>query len=128
MNIGIGLKKTAYTLYNKYIIFFAVLYLSTFFYPRVNIEIGFALKLFMMSSFLVFILNLKKFKFYLNNYDYVYILFISYASITVIFSHDILSGFRMILGSLILLFCYFTIKYLLNYLIRLNQNYLGFGI
>ena len=59
MNIGIGLKKTAYTLYNKYIIFFAVLYLSTFFYPRVNIEIGFALKLFMMSSFLVFILNLK---------------------------------------------------------------------
>jgi hypothetical protein len=72
MNIGIGLKKTAYTLYNKYIIFFAVLYLSTFFYPRVNIEIGFALKLFMMSSFLVFILNLKKFKFYLNNYDYIF--------------------------------------------------------
>ena len=121
MNIRIGLKKTAYTLYNKYIIFFAVLYLSTFFYPRVNIEIGFALKLFMMSSFLVFILNLKKFKFYLNNYDYIFILFISYASITVIFSYDILSGFRMILGSLIILFCYFTIKFfLIEYILFKN--------
>ncbi|WP_164966564.1 O-antigen ligase family protein [Arcobacter sp. AHV-9/2010] len=57
----------------------------------------------------------------MNNYDYIFIFFIAYASITVIFSYDILSGFRMILGSLILLFCYFIIKFfLIEYILFKN--------
>lgn len=91
----------------------AFLYLSTFFYARINIDIGFSLKLFMIVSFLIFITNLKKFKFYLNTYDYIFILFIIYGSSTVIFSFDVISGLRMIFGSIIVLFCYFVLKFFL---------------
>ena len=107
---------------NKNYKLLAVFYLSTFFYSRINIDIGFALKLFMFFSFIIFILNMKSFKFYLNNYDYFFLIFIVYATSTVIFSYDITNGFRMILGSLILLFCYFTLKFFLIEYVLLKKG------
>lgn len=110
----------------KFYVLFAILYLSSFFYPRINVELGFSLKSFMVFSFLVFIFNLNKFRFYLNTYDYIFIFFIIYASLTVPFSLDIIKGIRIIFGSLIILFCYFVakfffIKYILTNRISLNK-------
>lgn len=110
----------------KFYVLFAILYLSSFFYPRINVELGFSLKSFMVFSFLVFMFNLNKFRFYLNTYDYIFIFFIIYASLTVPFSLDIIKGIRIIFGSLIILFCYFVakfffIKYILTNKISLNK-------
>jgi O-antigen ligase len=54
-----------------------------------------------------------KYKIYLNNYDYLFLLLIGYGTLTIPFSQDLINGLRMSLGSIIIFSMYLTAKKIL---------------
>lgn len=79
------------------------------------IEVGFALKPFMLLSLLFFVLSLKKFVVHkLRIYEVSMLFFFGYYCLTGLFSKYPEFSFRMILGVLLVLFCYFVMRYILS--------------
>ncbi|MHA6964798.1 O-antigen ligase family protein [Zobellella denitrificans] len=89
-----------------------LLYFFSFFLSELYIDLGFSLKAFMFLNFFLFMSYSvsDKFVFYADKYDFVFLLFILYGGSTVIFSNDVVSGARMLAGSLIVFFTYFVLK------------------
>lgn len=104
---GCNKKKIYYT--------FICVYISLFYCGSFFIEVGFALKASMIFSFIIILIYLisGKHKIYLNNYDYVFVIFICYGVSTVPFSADLISGLRMFLGAVIIFSMYLVAKKIL---------------
>jgi O-antigen ligase len=77
------------------------------------VDLGFALKLYMVVIFAVLLSNLTDFKLIFHKYDYVLLVFFLYYCITSLWSMDQISSLRYIAGILIILLTYFVLKYLL---------------
>lgn len=93
---------------NFIVLFFLIIFSSSIF-----IDLGFALKGFMILTFFGIFFYIKNFKLIMSVYDIFYLLLIYYGSITVLFSADPISGMRLAIGSIILVFYYYFLKYLL---------------
>lgn len=89
-----------------------------------NLEIGFALKPFMISGTLIliilFISKIKIIK--LNNYDYAFFVLSIYGGVTALISQDIIAGLRLfILSQLVLIFYLVSATYLAKLKLSVDQ-------
>lgn len=91
--------------------FFFFLILVSLFFQRYYLDIGFALKIIYAISF-IYIFFIKKMKFHIKIYNIEFAIFVFFALyiISVIYSIDIMSSFRLILGIILLLLFYFSIR------------------
>ena len=84
--------------------------LLSFLLGNYNIELGFALKPFMITSFflIIFLLlsNIRSIQ--LSNFDYLFFTLSIYGGITVMFSPDIIAGLRLFILSQLCIVCYLT--------------------
>ncbi len=99
------------SLLNFYKISFLSLFFLSIFSSSIYIDLGFSLKLFMIFTGVSFF-N-KKNLLLVNDYDILFLILILYGFTTVLFSEDIENGFRMVLGSVILILFYFKFKSIL---------------
>lgn len=91
-----------------------VIFLSVFF-QKYYIDIGFAIKPFLILSIIYFILLLKRISItYLHNHEVLLIIFLIYYSSTGLFAEFPYYSLRLILGILIVLFFYFIIRFLFS--------------
>lgn len=110
----------SYIINHKYFRILGILFVLSFYLQRPSIYIGFHLKMYMMMSGIIFIFFMAKIrKIPISSYDVIFIVFILYSGVTVLFSLDIVSGFRMLLGSIMVFFCYLSLK---TYFMNINFN------
>lgn len=88
-------------------------FVFSFFAQRMYVDLGFALKGFMIFALFYTVANLSKIKLFVIPADKFYLVFIAYATLTVPFSHDLGSGLRYVLGSILILYCSVVFRSLL---------------
>lgn len=98
---------------------FGFIFVFSFFTQKISIDIGFHLKAFMFFSVFVSLylyLVKNKVKFNIEYYEIILLAFIMYGGCTAIYASDLISTLRMFVGSLVMFFCYISVKiYFLNY-------------
>lgn len=107
------------TIGNQKYLIFTILYIFSFYMQSIYFDVGFALKLFMIITIFYFFIHLNRIRLYINNHDYFILFFFIYSFTTVPLSIDIINGFRLIIGSIIIVFVYFVLKY---HFIKVNYN------
>lgn len=100
------------------------IFLISFFMPRLSLEIGFFLKLFMILSLIFLIRYCSELRFKFFAYDFILLILFLYGGFTVIFSQDIVSGFRLFIGSILVFGCYKIASTLFFLKMKVNPNYL----
>lgn len=104
---------------------FGFILIFSFFTQKLSLDIGFHLKAFMFfSTFTLFYISVTKVKvnFIFELHDLIFLIFILYGGTTVIYAADQLSTLRMFFGSLIMFFCYFSVKlFFINYSFKISD-------
>ncbi|OOE62350.1 O-antigen ligase family protein [Salinivibrio kushneri] len=95
--------------------FFLPIYIFTFFLDSYFLDLGFALKPFMIFTALVVAINFNKLKISLCDYEYIMLFFFFFYISTAFVGVDYESSLRLALGIVLLLLTYFTVTYALNY-------------
>lgn len=100
---------------NNFIKFWLFIYCFSFFIPNVNLDIGFSLKLFMPMSLLTLLIFFDKLRLKLDAFDYIWLSFLVLGCISAAVSTDLLTGFRLSIGALLIVICYLILKSFLVY-------------
>lgn len=107
--------------------YFLILYFFSFFITDWHIDIGFALKIFMILSIVLLITMFKKIKFTLQMYEIFMLLFFAFYISTSFWAPHPISALRLSLGIVLILMIYVLLKYIFDeYSSEFNMEYLIF--
>ena len=104
-----------------------IIYFFSFFSGAYYFDVGFALKIFIIFSVVLVVINFNKIRFSFHLYEYFMLLFFFLYISTSFFAIDYLSSLRLTVGIVLLITVYLLLKFLFDtYSKRFNLEYLLF--